>query len=178
MQNWYVIHVKPHKERQVTFHLKQSQVETYLPLIQVNPINPRAARVRSLFPSYVFVRFDPQSTGLSVVQWTPGVRRLLEFGGQLAAVPDNAVSELRRRVAQISAAGGLALDGLNPGDRLKIVSGPFAGYEAIFDSRLPGTERVRIFLEWIRRNQRRQDVPRVIPVELNASSVQKVKSKR
>jgi transcriptional antiterminator RfaH len=178
MQNWHIIHTKPHKERQVMFHLKQHQVETYLPLINVNPVNPRAARVRAFFPGYIFVRFDPQLTGLGIVQWTPGVRRMLEFGGQLAVVPDRAVNEIKQRVMEISAAGGLALDGLKVGDAVRITSGPFAGYEAIFDSRLAGTERVRVLLEWVQQNQRRRDVPTVFPVELNASSIEKVKLKR
>jgi transcription antitermination factor NusG len=174
MQYWYVLHVKPHKERQVALHLQQNQVEAYLPLVKVNPVNPRAARVRALFPNYIFARFDLQTTGLSLVQWTPGVRRLLEFGGQLATVSAGDVAELKRRVAQISESGGLALDGLAPGDRVRVVSGPFAGYEAIFDSRLAGAERVRIFLEWVRHRK----VPQAIPVELNVGSIQKVKPRR
>ncbi len=160
------------------YHLRQHQVENYLPLIHVNPVNPRAARVRALFPCYIFVKFDPLATGLGVLQWTPGVRRLLEFGGQLAVIPENAVNEIKRRVAEISASGGLALDGLKHGETVRIVSGPFEGYEAIFDARLAGTERVRVLLEWIQRNQRRQGVPQVVPVELNASSIVKVKPKR
>ena len=160
------------------FHLKQNQVETYLPLINVNPVNPRAARVRAFFPGYVFVRFDLQSTGLSLVQWTPGVRRLLEFGGQLAVVPDRAVTEIKHRVIEISAAGGLAFAGLKSGDAVRITSGPFAGHAAIFDSRLAGTERVRVLLEWVQQNQRRREIPRAIPLELNASSIEKVKLKR
>jgi transcriptional antiterminator RfaH len=178
MQNWHVVHVKPHKERQVMFHLRQHQVENYLPLINVNPVNPRAARVRALFPCYIFVKFDPADTGLSVLQWTPGVRRLLEFGGQLAVIPESAVTELKRRVGQITASGGLALDGLARGDTVRIVSGPFEGYEAIFDSRLGSTDRVRVLLEWIEHNQRYRGSPQVVPVELNASSIAKVKLKR
>ena len=34
-----------------------------------------------------------------------------------------------------------------PGETVMVHSGPFAGYEAIFDVRLPGTERVRILLK-------------------------------
>jgi len=127
MLNWHVVHVKPHKERQVMYHLRQHQVENYLPLIHVNPVNPRAARVRALFPCYIFVKFDPLATGLGVLQWTPGVRRLLEFGGQLAVIQETAVNEIKRRVAEISASGGLALDGLKHGELVRIVSGPFEG---------------------------------------------------
>lgn len=178
MLNWHVVHVKPHKERQVMFHLRQHQVENYLPLIHVNPVNPRAAKVRPLFPCYIFVKFDPEATGLGVLQWTPGVRRLLEFGGQLAVIPDSALIEIQRRVGEITASGGLALDGLKQGEPVRIVNGPFEGYEAIFDSRLPGTERVRVLLEWIQQNQRHRGSPQLVPMELSASSIAKIKLKR
>ena len=160
------------------FQLRQRQLEVYLPLIRVNSVNPRAARERAFFPCYLFAKFDPHVNGIGNLQWLPGLRRFLDFGGQPAVVPDKAVSEIKRRVAEIMAAGGLAFDGLKPGDVVRVVNGPFAGYEAIFDSRLAGNERVRVLLEWIQRNQRRRDPARVIPVELNASSIEKVRLRR
>ena len=158
--------------------LRQRQLEVYLPLIHVNPVNPRAARERAFFPCYLFAKLRPQAVDVSNLQWLPGVRRLLEFDGEPALVSDKAVSEIKHRVAEIMAAGGLAFDDLKPGDAVRVVNGPFLGYEAIFDSRLAGSERVRILLEWIQRNQRRRDLARVMPVELNASSIEKVRLKR
>ena len=60
--------------------------------------------------------------------------------------------------------GGELFDGLNPGDTIVISDGPFAGYEAIFDARLPGSERVRVLLQLL--NSQRQ-----IPVELKAGQI-------
>jgi transcription antitermination factor NusG len=140
MQHWYVLHTKPHKERQVLYQFRQRNIEVYLPLLRVHPVNPRAARERAFFPCYIFVHSDIQAQGLSSIQWTPGLRRVLEFGGQPATVPDRYVAELKQRVAAISQAGGLLFDGLKQGDSVRIVSVPFAGYEAIFDTRLAGTE--------------------------------------
>lgn len=174
MLNWYVVHVKPHKDRQVGLHLGQNQIESFVPLIRVNPVNPRSARVRSLFPGYVFVRVDLQATGLSALQWTPGVQRLLDYEGQPAVVAVGAMAALKRRVAEISAGGGLALDGVKAGDRVRVVGGPFAGYEAVFDTRLPGAERVRIFLDWARHKGPRTS----FLVELDAGHIQKLKPRR
>ena len=42
-----------------------------------------------------------------------------------------------------NAAGADPLNGLRPGEIVVIQDGPFEGYEAIFDSRLPGNERWR-----------------------------------
>jgi transcription antitermination factor NusG len=45
-KEWYVLHTKPHKERQVASLLRSRSLEVFLPLLRVNPVNPRAARER------------------------------------------------------------------------------------------------------------------------------------
>jgi len=75
---------------------------------------------------------------------------------------------LRKRVEEISQAGGEFFDGLKSGDKVRISSGPFAGYEAIFDARVSGDERVRVLLEFL--NNRRR-----LPIELSAGQIERVK---
>ena len=48
---------------------------------------------------------------------------------------------------------------LEAGTALKISRGPFAGYEAIFDTKLPGTDRIRILLSLVRGAQIPLDLP-------------------
>lgn len=184
MQHWHVLNTKPHKERQVASLLHARRLEYYLPLVRVNPVNPRAARQRAYFPSYIFVHVDFDEVGLSELRWIPGLRRLVEFGGQPAVVPENFIVELKRRLNKIRAAGGLVLDGLRQGDRVRVVSGPFVGYEGVFDARLPGAERVRVLLEMIaeyqhlgpaRRGATGRPSPRMVPLELNVGNVAKVR---
>jgi len=177
MEQWYALHAKPHKERQVAEQLRQRGLQVFLPLVRVNPVNPRSARIRPYFPCYLFARADIQAVGLGALQWVPGLRRLVEFDSQPAVVPDSFVVALQRRLGQIQAAGGLALDGLGRGDAVQIVAGPFAGYEAIFDSRLPGSEPVRVLLQFIAASQGR-GARRSVPVELNAGSIAKARPRR
>ena len=77
------------------------------------------------------------------------------------------IEQLKRKVSAIQAAGGLVFADLNPGDVIKITSGPFAGYEAIFDLRLKGSDRVRVLLELLRRQ---------VPLELDAGSIRKARA--
>ncbi|MCC7208725.1 MAG: hypothetical protein IT323_15565 [Anaerolineae bacterium] len=144
---WYTLRTKPHKERQVHGQLEANDVETYFPTITVTPVNPRASRIRPYFPNYMFVRVDLEAVRFSVLQWLPGAVGLVEFGGVPAHIPDNFIHELRRRIAALEAMGGLTFGELKKGDVVKITKGPFAGYEAIFDMRLSGTERVRLLLD-------------------------------
>jgi len=176
MKHWYVLHTKPHKEYQVADHLARRKMEVYAPFVPVQRVNPRAASERPYFPCYIFGRADLDEIGTSALQWTPGLRRLVEFGGQPAIVPDNFVHEIKRRVDHICQAGGMIFDGLECGVDVKVTHGPFAGYEGIFDTRLSGRERVRVLLTLIttHHEQPRREQLRQIPVELNVNNIAKV----
>lgn len=168
--NWYALRVKPHKERSVFQLLQARGVEVFFPAVRVKPKNPRAARVRPYFPGYLFVRADLEVMGRNAFSWTPGTHGLVTFGGIPPVVPDPLVQALRRRLAQLEAGGGLALDELKTGDRVRIVSGPFEGYEAIFDARLPGSERVRVLLAFLSSHPR--------PLKLDRADIEKQKRPR
>jgi len=167
-RKWYVIRSKPRRERFVSEQLASQGMEVFFPAVKVHPINPRAARERAYFPSYLFAHVDLAEVGLTKLRWLPAAVGLLEFGGEPAIVPETLIVQLRRRVASIQAAGGIVFADLKKGEPVKITSGPFAGYEAIFDLRLKGSERVRVLLELLRRQ---------VTVELDAGSIRKLSAK-
>ena len=175
-KQWYALHTKPHKECQVASLLRSRSLEVFLPLLRVNPVNPRAARERPYFPNYLFAHVDLAVTGLSALQWTPGLLRMVEFGGVLGTVPGALIAQLKQRLYEIRAAGGLALQELSGGDRVRVTSGPFQGYEGVFDVRLSGADRVRVLLELIGDYQRPRSASRAVPVELNVGNVAKLRS--
>ena len=164
---WYALRSKPRKEDVVWQQVRDRGFETFLPRLRVTPVNPRARKVKPYFPGYLFVRADLADVGLSTFQWLPHTTALVTFGGEPAPVPDNLIIAIQKRVAEIAAAGGELFDGLQHGDRILINYGPFSGYEAIFDTRLPGTERVRVLLQFLS--------DRHVPVELNAAHIQQKK---
>lgn len=164
--HWYVLRVKPHKERAVLAQLQMRDVDVYFPVLRVNPVNPRAARERPYFPGYIFVRVNLTELGANALRWVPGAHGLVEFGGVPAVVPANLIQEIEIRLAKIEARGGLALDKLKHGDRVRITGGLFAGYEAIFDERLPGNQRVQVLLSFL------SNFPQ--PVKLDANDIKKL----
>lgn len=164
---WYALHVKPHKERIVTEHLLANQIETFYPFVNVQPQNPRAAKRRPFFPGYLFVRVDLEQLGQNALRWTPGVHGLVQFGDNPAIVPERFIQELKKRLIQIQAQGSLPPDGIKQGERVRIIHGPLAGYEAIFDRQLDGQERVRVLLAFLSQHPH--------PVKLHASDIQKIK---
>ena len=163
---WYALRSKPRKEDVVWRQVQNLGFETFYPRLRVNPVNPRARKLRPYFPGYLFVNVDLEDAGMSTFQWMPHSMGLITFGGEPSAVPDHLIEAIRKRVEEINAAGGEVFDGLKAGDSVRISEGPFKGYEAIFDARLSGSERVRVLLELL--GSQRQ-----VPVELDASYIER-----
>lgn len=148
---WYVLHSKPRKENQLNTFLQSNGIETFYPTLSVKLVNPRASKVRPYFPRYMFIHADLDVVGISLLKWSPGLDRLVEFGGQPATVQAPVIAKLKHTLATIEAAGGIRSLDLQPGDRVRIMEGPLAGYEAIFDTYLSGNERVKVLLEMLGR---------------------------
>ena len=139
----------------------QKGFPVFYPRMRVRPVNPRSRKVLPYFPGYMFVQADIASTGLGTFQWMPNALGLVCFGQEAAAVPEAFIAELRKRLENASDSDEEFRFGLRPGERVWIKSGPLAGYEAVFDSRLAGRDRVRVLLSLL------QD--RRIPVVLSAA---------
>jgi len=161
---WYTLFSKPRKEAQIESYLKSKGVVTFYPTLKIDPVNPRAARTRGFFPRYLFIQVDLEEVGISGLEWIPGAVGLVQFGGVPAPVPDQFIEELQWRLVQIERVGGLHLDGLKRGDKVKITSGPFAGYEAVFDAHLSAEQRVQVLLHWLGRDRK---------VKINANAIGK-----
>jgi len=159
---WYALRSKPRKEEVVYRQMLNQNIEVYYPRIRVHPVNPRAKKVQPYFPGYLFVHVDIDVLGLSYFQWMPHTLGLVCFGDEAAIVPDHLIAELKKRVKEITEAGGEFFDGLKSGETVYIRQGPFAGYEAIFDTRISGSERVRVLLKLL--SDQRQ-----IPMELDVA---------
>ncbi len=168
--SWYALQSKPNKEEALFEQLENQGYEVFFPRIRVSPVNPRAKKIKAYFPGYMFVHADLEKVGISAFQWMPFARGMVSFDTEPATVPDPLIQAIRRRVEEVNQAGGELFSGLQKGDTIFIHDGPFAGYEAIFDVRLPGSERVRVLIRLLSERQ--------VPVELGAGQIrQKRKGK-
>jgi len=168
--HWYALRSKPRKEDVVWRLAKEQGVEVFYPRLRINPVNPRARKVKPYFPGYLFVQVDLADVGQSVFQWMPHTLGIVSFGGEPARVPDNLIPAIKQKLEIIAAAGGEAFLGLHPGDKVHIHDGPFRGYEAIFDEQIPGSQRVRVLLSMLGHK-------RVVPVELGAGQIRQIKKR-
>jgi len=148
---WYALHSKPNHENLLWEQLTLREIEAFLPCITVKPVNPRARKIRPIFPGYVFVHFDISQHGESMLQWIPGAGGLVKFGNDFGYIPDSLIQAIRKRVGELHAVKCEPPPTARLGETVIIQDGPFKGYEAIFDGRLSGSERVRVLLRLFQR---------------------------
>jgi transcription antitermination factor NusG len=162
---WYALRSKPNREDALWREAGARGFQVYYPRVRVQPVNPRARKVKAYFPGYMFVQADMSVVGFSTFAWLPYSNGLVFCGSEPSPVPEALVNAIRRHLDGVNAAGGELFAGLKTGDVVSIQDGPFAGYEAIFDSRLPGNQRVRVLLQLLTKQS--------VPLELPSGAIQR-----
>jgi|GEM_PF-127180 len=165
--HWYVVKSKPNKEDFLARQLEAHEIRVFYPRLRVKPVNPRARKTRPYFPGYLFVNVDLTIVGSSTLQWMAGAANLVSFGGEPAPVPEGLVNAIEKRVEEINASNKTGVDNMKRGEPVRIQAGPFAGYEAIFDGRVSGQERVRVLLRFLEKRQ--------VAIELEGDQVLRVR---
>jgi len=164
---WYVLRSKPRKEGALQRYARQNAHEVFYPTVPVRPVNPRASRIAPYFPGYLFVHTDLRAVGATTFHWMPYSAGLVQVGGEPGAVQDLVVRGIAARVRDIWGGGALLPDRFQHGDRVVVRQGVFEGYQALFDARLPGTERVRVLLKMLN--------DRYVPLEVGLELIEKEK---
>jgi len=157
---WYVLRSKPQKEEFLFNQLSARGFKVFYPSLCVRPVNPRSRTSRPYFPGYLFLCMDVKADGYSAFQWMPGSLGLVSFDGEPAIVPIELIHGIQRSVDHANASFE-ERSVLNSGDLVVVRDGVFDGYEAIFDSHMPGNDRVRVLLQYLKGRQ----VPLVLPIQ-------------
>jgi transcription antitermination factor NusG len=127
--NWYALYTCPRHEKRVAEQIQQRQISCFLPLYRsVRRWKDRRKELElALFPGYVFVQVAlPDKLRILTL---PGAVGLVTFNGQPAALPEQEIESLRRRLA-----GSLPMEPhpyLQAGRRVRVRSGPMEGLEGI-----------------------------------------------
>ena len=145
--DWYVIHTKVRQEVRALENLSTQGYECYLPQIRRQKLRRGAIglALEPLFPRYLFIHLDASLTGKSwgPIRSTLGVSNLVSFGGIPAKAPDVFIDSLREKIDEINVTPKKIYQ---PGERLLITSGPFAGIEGIFQMD-DGASRAMLLIE-------------------------------
>jgi transcription antitermination factor NusG len=159
--SWYAAYTMPRHEKLVANQLTMREVETYVPLYRaIRDWKGRRAEIDvPLFPGYVFVKV-PITSRVKVLE-QPGVVRLVGTNGRATPLPDDEIERLRTYLACCKAE---PYPFLAPGQKVRIKSGPMAGFEGKI-LRRKGKLRLVVSLDLIQR---------AIVLELDAAAAQTV----
>jgi transcriptional antiterminator NusG len=125
---WFAAQVAPRSEKRVASMLEYRGYQQFTPtyLSQKKWSDRIKTQEEPLFPGYVFVRISGTTFGLLCS--TPGIVRILSFGGRPVPLADSEIEAVQR----------LTLRGkpqptqhVNCGEKVKISDGPFAGIVGI-----------------------------------------------
>lgn len=144
---WLLLRTKPKQERNAVGALRERGLEAYCPRVLEPRLHKRApVGPVPLFPSYVFAQCHvPTQFGLA--NYCTGVIEVVRFGEFLASVEDDFVALLQQREGE---RGFLAMAEMRRplarGQRVRVLAGPFAGYEGLVEKYMPARDRVRLLL--------------------------------
>lgn len=155
MKRWYAIYTQPHRETLAREHLERQGFEVFLP--QYVKRRRHARKIEDvpapLFPRYIFAAFDAAKAGWRAIRSTRGVIDLVRSGLDPVPVPQTIVEEIQARIDEDGFVRLARHADLRPGARIRIESGPFAEYEAIFQA-LRDEDRVIALLSVLGRKVR------------------------
>jgi transcriptional antiterminator RfaH len=135
MSYWTAAQLQPMRDRLALHCLALAGFEVYQPRLREHRLVRGRPAESALFPGYAFVSIELQ---WCAARWCPGVVRLIMDGVQPARVPDTVIKSIRDRERD----GVIELPGrlFKPGDRVRLLAGPFRGHLAIYAS-MSGPER-------------------------------------
>ena len=147
--HWYAIHSKPRQEERALDNLQRQGFEAWLPMLTVEKVlRGKLANVTEpMFSRYLFIRLDTKQTNWSPIRSTLGVSRLVSFGNRPAVVADELIQALQTVPQR-------APERLfQPGQTIKIVSGPLKGIEGIFQQ-ADGEHRAMVLIDLLNKQHR------------------------
>lgn len=152
-KSWFLAQLRPNCGHIAERNLARQGFQTFLPTEHVlrRERGKFITVLRPLFPGYIFVAFDSAGGHWRAINSTNGITRLVSFGKEPASVPLDIVSQL---MACCDTSGKLLPTKLlNPGDQVRLMSGPFANFIGTIHSIAP-ERRAFVLMEIMGRQTR------------------------
>ena len=148
---WYVVATKSRNEGVAKLNLERQGYRSLLPTINLKKRRGGQWTLikEPLFPGYLFVSLILGTDDPAPIRSTAGCVGLVRFGHTYTPVPAELVAGLEAAAANDDP----ALAPFQSGDAVRLMSGPFAGLEAVYDM-AKGEDRAQVLLEVLGRVQR------------------------
>jgi transcriptional antiterminator RfaH len=148
---WYCLRSQPKHEHIAAAHLHILEgVTAFCPRIRFKRATRRGLVwvTEAMFPGYLFARFELSEMHRQV-RYAHGVSGIVRFADRYPTIEEGALAQLRNHTgaAEIKE---LSYE-FSQGDQVKIVSGIFAGLEAVVTQVQPAKERVKVLMDFLGR---------------------------
>lgn len=155
MKQWFVVHTQSRRERIAEEHLLQQGFEVYLPRFNKLTRHARQTKVVSspLFPRYLFVAMDVDSSRWRSINGTRGVLYILNNESEPTPVPDNLIEDLKKQENQDGFLNANSIVSFIKGNRVRILEGTLKDHVATFVS-LTDKQRVQLLLSFLGREMK------------------------
>jgi transcriptional antiterminator RfaH len=148
---WGCARLESRRETVAQHYLELAGYEVYIPHVREQRLrrSRRVEVISPLFPAYGFIVIEQQWYS---ARWSIGVTALIMDGVAPARVPDQVIDEIRRREVR----GAIELPkapGMQIGERVRVLGGPFQGHLGLYAGMKPHA-RVEVFLALLGGQQR------------------------
>jgi len=148
---WFCLRSQPKHERIVAGHLRQLEIEVLNPRVRYCRATKHGPVwvVESMFPNYVFARFDWR-TSLNTVHYARGVAGIVHFGCRWPTLPEPVIDGIRALIGPDE----LQNDDshvFQPGDKVELNGSALHGLEAVITQVMPGQQRVAVLMDFLGR---------------------------
>jgi len=145
---WFVIQTKPNLELEVKARLIQAGLHVLYPRIKtfIKRKSGWTERLRSLFPSYIFVQINLDTTEIfHMLKYTRGVNKVLGIGDKPRPIPDKMIEIIIERLDKQDVLDQKQT--LQKGDKVRLTKGPLQDLVGILEKPISSAGRVRVLLE-------------------------------
>lgn len=150
MKHWYIVKTKPGREAQAAALLTQGEFEIFYPRMRelVYRSGGKSFTLKSLFPSYLFVRADfGESRDFHMVKYTRGVSHVLCAGSLPLPVQPSVIAAIRSRA---DATGVVEVSSrFKEGQIVRVKKGMLKDLIGILEEPCSDEERVRVLLQLV-----------------------------
>lgn len=152
--HWLVVQSQPNRERVALTHLARQGYRPYCPMARRHRVKngKRIVDHVPLFARYLFVAVDHEDAHWSPIRSTRGVAAVLMDNA--SGMPYRAANSVVNAVREMedACANAVAKPRFRRGQKVELVSGPFAGHPAQWDG--SGKDREYVLLELLGRSAR------------------------
>ena len=146
---WYVLRTEPRAEYQSASELGRDGFEIFFPTVK-SPQARLGHKDTPLFPGYIFLRCDSETTGWPSFRPAHRVAEWVRFDGVIPTVPDDVIADLAQRVAALNASTGLWRR-FRRGERVRVVLGDLESLGEVLEEAKTPQARALVLLQFMGR---------------------------